>query len=175
MNPSRVCRAAGDAAIRLILGLRRIAGMLMGTGPSCTEVVDEVKVRESRRSTGKSDTVCDIRSDSGSISGAKVGTDMNQFFFLSATTVSTTQIKSYHVHESTMNKYLHQRDLGLSESHPYYSCVKIPGHVDYRGNAQVTRRGRHRKSRTKEGTSRRSRSKEHATHAFLPRNDKAVT
>jgi len=55
--------------------------MLMGTGPSCTEVVDEVKVRESRRSTGKSDTVCDIRSDSGSISGAKVGTDMNQFFF----------------------------------------------------------------------------------------------
>lgn len=55
--------------------------MLMGTGPSCTEVVDGVKVRESRRSTGKSDTVCDIRSDSGSISGAKVGTDMNQFFF----------------------------------------------------------------------------------------------
>lgn len=88
--------------------------MLMGTGPSCTEVVDGVKVRESRRSTGKSDTVCDIRSDSGSISGAKVGTDMNQNF-LSATTVSTTQIKSYHVHESTMNKYLHQRDLGLSE------------------------------------------------------------
>ena len=57
--------------------------MLMGTGPSCTEVVDGVKVRESRRSTGKSDTVCDIRSDSGSISGAKVGTDMNQNFFIS--------------------------------------------------------------------------------------------
>ena len=51
--------------------------MLIGIGPSCTEVVDGVKMREPCRSTGKSDIVCDIRSDSGSISGAKVGTDMN--------------------------------------------------------------------------------------------------
>ena len=83
--------------------------MLMGTGPSCTEVVDGVKVRESRRSTGKSDIVCDIRSDSGSISGAKVGFDIYQIF-LSATTEATTQIKPYHVHESIMNIYLHKTE-----------------------------------------------------------------
>ena len=84
--------------------------MLIGIGPSCTEVVDGVKMREPCRSTGKSDTVCDIRSDSGSISGAKVGTDMNQFFFLSATTEATTQIKPYHVHESIMNIYLQKTE-----------------------------------------------------------------
>mgnify|MGYP006872898703 FL=1 len=83
--------------------------MLIGIGPSCTDVVDGVKMREPCRSTGKSDIVCDIRSDSGSISGAKVGFDMYQIF-LSATTEATTQIKPYHVHESIMNIYLHKTE-----------------------------------------------------------------
>ena len=83
--------------------------MLIGIGPSCTEVVDGVKMREPCRSMSKSDIVCDIRSDSGSISGAKVGFDVYQIF-LSATTEATTQIKPYHVHESIINIYLHKTE-----------------------------------------------------------------